>query len=48
MLALALLSIGNSKYGINSRNAKNANYYKRLGNDKICKVIRIQKVSKNT
>ena len=52
MLALALLSIGNSKYGINSRNVKNANYGKKannpITNDKIWKVIRIQKVSKTT
>ena len=50
MLALALLSICNSKYGISSRNAKNANYGKKANNTKkakIWKVIRIQKVSKN-
>ena len=45
-----MISIGNSKYGIDSRNAKNANYGKKANNankPKIWKVIRIQKVSKN-
>ena len=32
MLALTLLSIGNFDYGINSRNAKNANYSEKANN----------------
>ena len=37
MLALTLLSIGNFDYGINSRNAKNANYGKKANDAKKAK-----------
>ena len=37
MLALTLLSIGNFDYGINSRDAKNANYGKKANNAKKAK-----------
>ena len=37
MLALTLLSIGNFKYGINSRNAKKANYCKKANKAKKAK-----------
>ena len=37
MLALSVLRIGNCKYGINSRNAKNANYGKKANSSEKAK-----------